>query len=111
MRSGVPPWRWFFRATLNSAAAMDAYALTDHGTGLALRNRRDLALVVAGDARLFNPYSSILLNPARFPHVKAAEAKAWHSWPTGPKGQRAIAEFRVEGEPLFFPHAAPTPRS
>jgi tungstate transport system substrate-binding protein len=97
-------------ATLNTAAAMDAYTLADRGTWLAFRNRRDLALLVAGDRRLFNPYSSILVNPARVPHVKAAEARSWHLWLTGPQGQQSIAEFRVGGEPLFFP-AAPVPRS
>lgn len=92
--------------TLNFAAAMQAYTLADRGTWLAFKNRGGLALLLTGDARLFNPYSSILVNPAKGPHIKAMEARIWHDWLTGPAGQAAIRAFTIDGEPLFFPQSA-----
>lgn len=92
-------------ATLNTAVGMNAYALADRGTWLAFRNRGELVLLTQGDPRLFNAYSVILVNPARHPHVKAAAGQAFIDWLIGPEGQRLIADFRVNGEPLFFPNA------
>ena len=93
-------------ATLNTARAMGAYALADRGTWLSFANRGDLAVLVEGDARLFNPYGVILVNPARHPHVKAADARAFIAWLTGAAGQAAIAGFSRNGERLFTPIAA-----
>ena len=93
-------------ATLNTARAMAAYALADRGTWLSFANRGDLEVLVEGDARLFNPYGVILVNPLRHPHVKAAEARAFIAWLTGGGGQAAIASFSLNGEPLFTPNAA-----
>ena len=90
-------------ATLNTAANMEAYALTDRGTWLSFNNRAGLAIVFEGDARLSNPYGVILVNPERHPHVKKADALRFIDWLTGPAGQKAIAGFRVNGKPLFFP--------
>jgi len=92
-------------ATLNSAAEMNAYTLTDRGTWLSFNNKRGLVLLAEGDPRLFNPYGVILVNPDRFPHIKAADGKLFIDWLLSPRGQQAIAEFRVNGEPLFFPNA------
>ncbi|CAA7620726.1 ABC-type tungstate transport system, permease component [Candidatus Terasakiella magnetica] len=89
--------------TLNTAAAMGAYALTDRGTWASFKNRQELVILVEGDKALFNPYGSILINPARHPGIKHTEAKTWHDWLTGPKGQSAIAAFKIDGEQLFFP--------
>ena len=92
-------------ATLNLAVGMGAYALTDRGTWIAFRNKGDFRVLVEGDARLFNPYGVILVNPARHPRVKAAEGQAFIDWLTGAKGQAAIGAYRLEGKPLFFPNA------
>jgi tungstate transport system substrate-binding protein len=92
--------------TLNTASAMDAYALTDRGTWLAFRNRADLEIVVQGDKRLFNQYGAMLVNPARHPHVKRAEAMAFIDWLVSVEGQKAIADYKIGGEQLFFPDAA-----
>ncbi len=103
--------RWYLEtgsgmgATLNTAQAIGAYALTDRGTWLSFGNRGDLAVVVEGDERLFNPYGVILVNPARHPHVKAREGRAFIAWLTSPEGQQAIAEFAIGGERLFIPDA------
>jgi tungstate transport system substrate-binding protein len=90
-------------ATLNTAAAMNAYVFVDRGTWLAFKNRLDLEVLVVGDPRLENPYGVILVNPERHPHVKAEAGQAFIDWLLSPKGQRAIGEFRVNGEVLFFP--------
>ena len=92
--------------TLNSAAEMNAYVLTDRGTWLSFSNKRDLVLLAEGDPRLFNPYGVILVNPARLPHTKAADGQTFIDWLVSPRGQQAIADFRVAGQPLFFPNAA-----
>ncbi len=92
-------------ATLNSAAAMDAYALADRATWLAFRNKAGLEVLVEGDPRLFNQYGVILVNPARHGHVKRADGQAFIDWLTAAEGQRAIAEFRLDGEQLFVPNA------
>ena len=93
---------------LNAASATGAYLLADRGTWLAFKNRGDLAVLVAGDPRLFNPYGVILVNPARHPHVKAREGQAFIDWLVSPAGQQAIAGYRINGEPLFSPDAAGT---
>ena len=93
--------------TLNTAAGMGAYVIADRATWAAFKNRQDLVVLVEGDRRLHNPYGSILVNPARHPHVKADLARVWHEWLTSAEGQRAIAAFRPGGEQVFFPSARP----
>jgi tungstate transport system substrate-binding protein len=90
---------------LNTAAGMNAYALTERGTWLSFKNRGDLAISVEGDQRLFNQYGIILVNPARHPHVKMEMGQAFVDWVISPEGQRAIADYRIGGEQLFFPNA------
>lgn len=92
-------------ATLNTAAAMDAYVMADRATWVAFENPQHLALLFEDDAVLFNPYASLLLSEARYPHVKHDLAKQWHQWLLSDEGQQAIADFEVEGQPLFFPNA------
>ena len=92
-------------ATLNTASGMDAYTLTDRGSWANFGNRGSLVIVVQGDKRLFNPYGVLPVNPARFPHVKRAEAMTFVEWLTGPHGQEAIRGYTIQGETLFFPNA------
>jgi tungstate transport system substrate-binding protein len=92
--------------TLNTAAGLPAYALADRGTWLAFSNKQDLTVLVEGDKRLFNQYGAILVNPARHPHVKADWAQAFIDWLVSPEGQQAIADYKIEGQQLFFPNAA-----
>jgi tungstate transport system substrate-binding protein len=94
-------------ATLNTAAGMDAYSLTDRGTWANFNNRRSLIISVEGDKRLFNPYGVLPLNPKRFPHVKYADAMAFTNWLTGAEGQKIIANYKIKGETLFFPDYKP----
>lgn len=91
--------------TLNMAAAMNAYLLTDRATWSAFSNRQGLKLLLEGDQRLHNPYGVILVNPARHPHVKAKEGQAFIDWLLSAEGQTAIADFKINGEQQFFPSA------
>ena len=90
---------------LNIASSTDAYALTDRGTWLSFKNRGQLAILVEGDKRLFNQYGVIVVNPAKFPHVKKDLAQAFADWVVSPDGQQAIASYKTGGEQLFFPNA------
>ena len=92
-------------ATLNIAAGMNAYTLTDRATWIAFANRRDLVISSEGSPLLFNQYGVILVNPEKFPHVKAKYGQTFIDWLTGPKGQAAIASYRLKGKQLFFPNA------
>lgn len=91
--------------TLNTAAAMNAYAMTDRGTWLSFKNRGDLVVLVEGDEKLFNQYGVMLVNPAKHPHVKKDLGQAFIDWILSPEGQAAIAGYRIGGEQLFFPNA------
>ena len=91
--------------TLNTASAMNGYALSDRGTWLSFRNRGELAIAVEGDKRLFNQYGVILVNPAKHPHVKKDMGQAFIGWIVSREGQQAIAAYKINGEQLFFPNA------
>ncbi|MEN9398028.1 MAG: hypothetical protein RLZ81_2558 [Pseudomonadota bacterium] len=90
---------------LNMASGTSAYVLADRGTWLSFKNRGDLAVLVEGDSRLFNQYGVMVVNPAKHPHVKAAEAQKFVDWVISPSGQGAIASYKIGGEQLFFPNA------
>ena len=93
-------------AALNIAASSGAYVLTDRGTWLAFKNRADLTILVEGDTRLFNQYGVMVVNPAKHPLTKLAEAQKFVDWVTSPAGQGVIAGYKIGGEQLFFPNAA-----
>jgi tungstate transport system substrate-binding protein len=92
--------------TLNTASAMRAYTLTDRASWVSFGNKAGLQLLVEGDVRMHNPYSVIVVNPERHPHVHAVEAQAFAEWLISETGQGAIAAYRVDGQQLFFPDAA-----
>jgi tungstate transport system substrate-binding protein len=93
-------------AALNTAGAMNGYVLSDRGTWISFKNRRDLDIVVEGDRRLFNQYGVMLVNPEKFPHVKKQAGQAFVDWLVSPQGQAAIAGYTIDGQQLFFPNAA-----
>lgn len=92
-------------AALNTSAAMGAYTLSDRGTWLSFKNPGDLVVAVEGDKRLFNQYGVMLVNPAKHPHVKAADGQAFIDWLVSPEGQATIAGYKIGGKQLFFPNA------
>ena len=90
---------------LNIGASTGAYVLTDRGTWLNFKNRGDLKVLVEGDAKLFNQYGVMVVNPAKHPHVKQAEAQKFVDWVISSNGQAAIAAYKIGGESVFFPNA------
>jgi tungstate transport system substrate-binding protein len=90
---------------LNSASAMSGYILTDRGTWISFRNRGELAILVEGDKKLFNQYGVILVNPEKHKHVKREMGQAFIDWLVSPEGQKSIADYKIDGEQLFFPNA------
>ena len=91
--------------TLNTAAGMDAYALTDRGTWLSFDNRQNLEIAIEGDPRLFNQYGIILVSPEKHPHVKADLGQTFIDWVLSDEGQEAIGAFEINGQRAFFPNA------
>ena len=94
---------WARRSTPRRRA--NAYVLADRGTWLSFKNSGDLAIVVEGDKRLFNQYGVMLVNPAKHPHVKKELGQQFIDWLVSPEGQKAIADYKINGEQLFFPNA------
>ena len=90
---------------LNTASAMNGYILADRGTWLSFKNRGDLAILIQGDPKLFNQYGVMLVNPAKFPHVKKVQGQEFIDWLISKNGQDVIASYKIDGEQLFFPNA------
>jgi tungstate transport system substrate-binding protein len=90
---------------LNMAASTGAYVLADRATWLSFKNRADLGVLVEGDTRLFNQYGVLVVNPAKHPHTKVADAQKFADWVTSNAGQAVIAAYKIEGQQLFFPNA------
>jgi tungstate transport system substrate-binding protein len=93
-------------AALNSASASNAYVLADRATWLSFKNKGDLVIAVEGDKRLFNQYGVILVNPVKHPSVKKELGQQFIDWLVSAEGQRAIADYKVNGEQLFYPNAS-----
>jgi tungstate transport system substrate-binding protein len=92
-------------AALNTASSMNGYTLADRGTWLSFKNRGELDIAVEGDKRLFNQYGVMLVNPVKHAHVKAALGQQFIDWLVSADGQRAIADYKINGQQLFFPNA------
>ncbi len=92
-------------AALNTASAASAYVLSDRGTWISFKNRGDLVIAVEGDRRLFNQYGVMLVNPAKHPNVKKELGQQFIDWLISPEGQKAIADYKINGEQLFYPNA------
>ncbi|MBX9710655.1 MAG: extracellular solute-binding protein [Xanthobacteraceae bacterium] len=92
-------------AALNMASASGAYVLTDRGTWLSFKNRGDLVIGVEGDKRLFNQYGVMLVNPEKFASIKKDLGQQFIDWLISPEGQKAIADYKIGGEQLFYPNA------
>lgn len=91
--------------TLNIAVELNGYTLTDRGTWISFGNKRNHEILVQNGPELFNPYGIMRVNPDRHAHVDAQAGLALLDWLTGPIGQAAISNYRLEGEQLFFPSA------
>lgn len=92
-------------AALNTAAASDAYVLSDRATWIRFRNKGDLQILLEGDKRMFNQYGVMLVNPAKHPSVKKELGQRFIDYLVSPEGQNAIANYKIDGQQLFYPNA------
>ncbi|MDR2219414.1 MAG: substrate-binding domain-containing protein [Methylobacillus sp.] len=90
---------------LMMAGEMRAYTLTDRGTYISFKDKIDLPVLMQGDARMYNPYGIIAVNPKKYPDANYAGATELIRWITSNTGQKAVADFKLGGEQLFFPSA------
>ncbi len=106
-----PKGKWYIEAgqgmgaVLQIADEKQGYTLSDRGTYLAYKDKIDISIVFEGDKALFNPYGIIAVNPEKHPHTKFELAKKLVDFITGPKGQKIIKDFKINGEQLFYPDA------
>jgi tungstate transport system substrate-binding protein len=95
--------------TLTYAEEKQAYTLADRGTYLEYQYGRerglDLAILCEGDADLANPYGIIPVNPNKYPDVKFTEADKLAKWLVSERGQKIIADYKIQGHQAFFPDA------
>jgi len=102
---------WYFSAgsgmgeVLMLSNSKQAYTLSDRATYAAFQNKIDLAIMVEGDTKLFNPYGVIAVNPAKSANINYQGAIRFIEWLTSAEGQKRIADFRVTGVQMFFPSA------
>jgi len=92
-------------AALNTAQAGNGYVLSDRGTWIHFKNKGDLQILVEGDKRMFNQYGVMLVNPDKHPNVKKEFGQQFIDWLVSPGGQKAIADYKIDGEQLFYPNA------
>ena len=95
---------------LNIANQQGAYTLSDRGTFISQRSEVDLTILVQGPIEdgpeiLANPYGIMAVNPGVHESANYDLAMAYIGWITSPGTQEAIADYRVDGEQLFFPEA------
>jgi tungstate transport system substrate-binding protein len=84
---------------------MGAYVLSDRGTWISFKNKDGLQIAVEGDTKLFNQYGVMRVDPAKHPHVKVALGQAFVDYVISAEGQKVIADYKIEGQQLFFPNA------
>ncbi|WP_458791358.1 ABC transporter substrate-binding protein [Yoonia sp. MH D7] len=92
-------------ATLNTGTGMGAYIMTDRATWISFGNKGDYTIAVEGDEKMFNQYGIILVNPETHTNVKATEGQTFIDWVLSEAGQAAIADYKIDGQQLFFPNA------
>jgi tungstate transport system substrate-binding protein len=93
-------------AALSFANASNCYVLSDRGTWIHFKNKGDLQILVEGDKRMFNQYGVMLVNPAKHPDVKKELGQQFIDWLVSPDGQKTIADYKIDGEQLFYPNAS-----
>ena len=92
-------------AALGFANASNCYVLSDRGTWIHFKNKGDLQILVEGDKRMFNQYGVMLVNPAKHRDVKQDLGQQFIDWLISPDGQQTIANYKIDGEQLFYPNA------
>jgi tungstate transport system substrate-binding protein len=107
-----PAGEWYLEsgggmeATLRIANEKIAYCLVDRATWLAHQKEIDALVILAqGDALLFNPYSVIVVSPAKFPWLNFKLASRFAEYIRSAEGQAIIGAFGKDkfGSALFYP--------
>lgn len=104
----TPSGAWYLEAgrgmgeVITMADERQGYTISDRATYLAYQRKTNLKIAVEGAAGLLNPYGVIIVNPARYPHVKVDLAKKFIDFLTGAAGQKLISSFKIDGKQLFF---------
>ena len=111
-KAGVKPeGEWYREAgqgmgeVLQMSGELKAYTLTDRGTWLATMDKSPLKIVLEGDKTLMNPYGIIAVSQKRYPDVNHAGAQALIGWLISVEGQKAIGDYKINGQALFTPSA------
>lgn len=114
-KAGVKPeGEWYREAgqgmgeVLQMSGELKAYTLTDRGTWLATMDKSPLKIVLEGDQSLLNPYGIIAVSQKRYPDVNHTGAQALIDWMISPEGQKAIGDYKINGQVLFTPSADAT---
>ncbi len=95
-------------ATLNTGTGMGAYIMTDRATWISFGNKGEYKIAVEGDDKMFNQYGIILVSKDKHPNVKADLGQQFVDWVISKEGQQVIADYKIDGQQLFFPNAAPS---
>ena len=105
-----PQGNWYLRAgtgmaeVLRIAHERGAYTLTDRGTFMKHKKSLDLELLLTGEPKIPNQYSVMAIDPKKYPKTNIAGAQRFVDWVVSPEGQTHIANFRVDGQQIFFPN-------
>jgi tungstate transport system substrate-binding protein len=108
----LPTGEWYLESGSGMEAALRianekiAYCLVDRATWLAHQKEVDaLEILAAGDPQLFNPYSVIVVNPAKFPWLNFKLANCFVEFIRSVEGQAIIGAFGKDtfGSALFYP--------
>ena len=94
-------------ATLNTGTGMGAYIMTDRATWISFGNKGEYKIAVEGDEKMFNQYGIILVNKEKHPTVKADLGQQFVDWVISDEGQQVIADYKIDGQQLFFANAKP----
>lgn len=92
-------------AVLQMADEKQAYTLADRGTYIAYQDKIELNIVFEGDKELFNPYHIMAVNPERYETANYSLAKKYIEFVTSEEGQKIIADYKKQGQQLFYPDA------
>jgi len=108
--AGLKPHKSWYREVglgmgrvLQIADELNAYTISDRGTWLAFKSKLSLKLLAEGDTKLYNRYSIIAVNPARYPGINYLGAMSLIDWITSVEGQEKIRNFRINDQILFTP--------
>ncbi|NCX20577.1 MAG: sulfate ABC transporter substrate-binding protein, partial [Rhodobacteraceae bacterium] len=88
-------------ASLNTAAGMGAYILSDRASWLNFKNKTRLDIQFSGDPVLFNQYAYLPVNPQRHAHVKHDLAVKLETWLTSQRAAEIINTYTIDNQTLF----------